>query len=118
MATGRGTPPKIPTPPRIWLKTAKAPRPRAASVEELANAAPGSRTTVNRATAARDFMVSSSCYGNFDAGHVDGIRPATGPGPYIKEGFMARGRAATAALAVMLLAAAAWAQTASVGDIL
>jgi len=38
------------------LKTAKAPRPRAASVDEPANATPGSRITVMRATAARRFM--------------------------------------------------------------
>src|SRR5262249_35687195 len=44
-----------------WLKTAKAPRPRAASVEEPARATPGISSIANSTTAATRFIVVPPC---------------------------------------------------------
>src|SRR5436190_19823813 len=61
-AATAGTPPKTPVPERIWLNTAKAPRPSAASVAAPARATPGSsRRPATVAARAKRFMVSSSC---------------------------------------------------------
>jgi len=57
--TGRGaTAPKMPVPERIWLNTAKAPRPRAASVAEPASATPGISRSATAISAATLFIAS------------------------------------------------------------
>src|SRR4030095_16214299 len=58
--TGRGAggwnTPKTPVPAMIWLKTAKAPSPSAASVEGPANAAPGTSNAAKSAHIVSFFM--------------------------------------------------------------
>src|SRR5262249_13341102 len=54
--TGGANTPKMPVPAIIWLKTAKAPRPRAASVEAPANAAPGMSSAIKLARTIAFFM--------------------------------------------------------------
>src|SRR5438874_11927522 len=53
MGAGR---PKMPVPEMIWLNTANAPRPRAASVDEPASATPGNSSIAIRTTAATRLM--------------------------------------------------------------
>src|SRR5262247_679877 len=54
--TGGANTPKRPVPAIIWLKTAKAPRPSAASVEAPANAAPGMSSAIKLARTIVFFM--------------------------------------------------------------
>src|SRR5438876_4230988 len=58
MGAGR---PKMPVPEMIWLNTANAPRPRAASVDEPANASPGDSSIAIMTTAAVRLIVSPPC---------------------------------------------------------
>src|SRR3989442_1094860 len=51
----------MPVPERIWLNTANAPRPSAASVDAPANATPGDSSIASRATAAMRFMALPPC---------------------------------------------------------
>src|SRR5689334_10348555 len=72
------TPPKMPVPERIWLNTAKAPRPSAASVAELAIATPGTSSNPPSTIAATVFIAfppcrSPGCSGCLDAGARGGI---------------------------------------------
>src|SRR2546425_4053528 len=46
----------MPVPEMIWLKTAKAPRPSAASVDDPANAAPGTSNAIKIAMTVSFFM--------------------------------------------------------------
>src|SRR5437773_417844 len=60
----------------IWLKTAKAPRPRAASVDDPANAAPGT-SSARTMTAAASFLIVSASLGRPyypPSGRLDGRR--------------------------------------------
>jgi len=50
----------MPVPEMIWLKTAKAPSPSAASVEEPANAAPGMSSANKLAQIMAFFIVGPS----------------------------------------------------------
>src|SRR5206468_6763180 len=53
--------PKMPVPEMIWLNTANAPRPRAASVDAPANATPGDSSIAIMTTAAIRLIVSPPC---------------------------------------------------------
>src|SRR6185369_5117467 len=82
--TGRGAgganTPKTPVPAMIWLKTAKAPSPSAASVEGPANAAPGMSNATKSARIVSFFMSVPPEGANFFAfpsGSLDGpYRPS------------------------------------------
>src|SRR5213593_4577782 len=80
----------MPVPEMIWLKTAKAPSPSAASVDAPAKAAPGTSIASKIATATSVFIVSAS-RGDLTAGLPSGpIRP-TPPGNYSARSWSAPG---------------------------